>query len=366
MSKPKPHLEWDRGSGYDLFVSLMALHAPDQFGLRASWAAGVRSRLRAEDRQTLEVAHTFLRVPVRWLQSLSGPKDASSILRALAQVPPRERLERLAGAVGVPDDALPLIKQVAARGSWSQEDLEALREVFRRSEYELPRAKSLAAMLDTWSRPEQFGQAYLAALEAYYQAFFFEEEKRISPALEAALQSARRLSREVSVEELFETLSNGVHAGPLLEKEGLVLAPSYWLTPFIIIVELDEQRTFVLFGARPAEESLVPGEDVPDTLVRGLKALADPTRLRILRYLAHEQLTPSDLARRLRLRPPTVIHHLNALRLAGLVHLTLKDRQDRGYTARLQAAGSLFEHLQEFLQDTGEDEMPAGDAGDRT
>ncbi len=364
MTEPKPHIEWDHGSGYDLFISLMALHAPDQFGLRASWAAGVRSRLRAEDRQTLEAAHTFLRVPVRWLQSLSGQKDASSILRALAQVPPRERLERLAGSAGVPNEALPLITQIATRGSWAQEDLEALREIFRRSDHELPRAKILTTMLDTWSRPEQFGQAYLAALEAYYQAFFFEEEKRISSALDAALQSARRLSREVSFEELFETLSHGVHAGPLLKKEVLVLVPSYWLTPFIIPVELDEQRTFVLFGARPAEESLIPGESVPDTLVRGLKALADPTRLRILRYLAHEQLTPSDLARRLRLRPPTVIHHLNALRLAGLVHLTLTEQEDRGYTARLAAANSLFEHLQEFIQDAGEDEVTARDTGD--
>ena len=70
--------------------------------------------------------------------------------------------------------------------------------------------------------------------------------------------------------------------------------------------------------------SLVPGELVPDALYQPLKALADPTRLRILRYLSDEPLTPAALARRLRLRSPTVIHHLDALRLARLVILTLE------------------------------------------
>ncbi|NJN55024.1 MAG: ArsR family transcriptional regulator, partial [Anaerolineae bacterium] len=49
---------------------------------------------------------------------------------------------------------------------------------------------------------------------------------------------------------------------------------------------------------------------------------------RILKYLSEEPLTPAELARRLRLRPPTVIHHLDALRLARLVHVTLSQQGD--------------------------------------
>ena len=51
-----PHLAWDQGSAYELFVSLMVLHDPERFGLRASWAAGVRSRLPAAERKLLEDA----------------------------------------------------------------------------------------------------------------------------------------------------------------------------------------------------------------------------------------------------------------------------------------------------------------------
>ena len=90
-----------------------------------------------------------------------------------------------------------------------------------------------------------------------------------------------------------------------------------------MLTTLDEETALFVYGARPADMSLVPGELVPDALYQALKALADPTRLRILRYLSDEPLAPAQLARRLRLRPPTVIHHLDALRLARLVIVTL-------------------------------------------
>ncbi len=87
---------------------------------------------------------------------------------------------------------------------------------------------------------------------------------------------------------------------------------------------------------------------VPDVLFRSMKALADPTRLRILRYLSAEPLTPAELARRLRLRAPTVVHHLHHLRLAGLVYLTLEN-EGRRYQARRQAVDEACRMLEEYL-----------------
>jgi hypothetical protein len=40
----------------------------------------------------------------------------------------------------------------------------------------------------------------------------------------------------------------------------------------------DQATMLLLFGGRPAETGLVPGELVPDAMLRALKALADPTR----------------------------------------------------------------------------------------
>jgi DNA-binding transcriptional ArsR family regulator len=93
---------------------------------------------------------------------------------------------------------------------------------------------------------------------------------------------------------------------------------------------------------------LIPGELVPDALFQALKALADPTRLRIMRYLSAEPLTPAELSRRLRLRAPTVIHHLHALRLARLVHLTI-GHEGRRYEARREAVTTAFHLLDSYL-----------------
>ena len=100
--------------------------------------------------------------------------------------------------------------------------------------------------------------------------------------------------------------------------------------------------------------SVIPGETLPDGLVRSLKALADPTRLKILFYLSHESLTPSELARKLQLRAPTVIHHLNDLRLASLVELSLEHNEKR-YAIRQQALPSTFDNLSAFLKGNSEE-----------
>ena len=57
-------LSWNYGSAFDLFTSLHVLHQPARFGLRAAWAAGVRSRLSGEDRETLEQAEAALWIPL--------------------------------------------------------------------------------------------------------------------------------------------------------------------------------------------------------------------------------------------------------------------------------------------------------------
>jgi DNA-binding transcriptional ArsR family regulator len=111
----------------------------------------------------------------------------------------------------------------------------------------------------------------------------------------------------------------------------------------------------VLFGARPAEVALVPGEVVPDAMLRALKALSDPTRLLILRYLSDQPLTPSQLARKLRLRAPTVTHHLSALRLAGLVYVSLDEEEEKRYTVREAVVADTFKSIHKFISLKGEE-----------
>jgi DNA-binding transcriptional ArsR family regulator len=246
-----------------------------------------------------------------------------------------------------------LYREVAARGAWQPADLERLKPFFKGRPWPLA-PRRLEAILHAWAQSADFGRLLLPALQVYHQVFFHEEEQRIRPALKEALQHARDLSQRLPLADLLEELSQGVRFSPQqLDTPQVILAPSYWSTPLLFYGRVNETSRLFLFGARPASASLVPGEVVPDSLLNSLKALSDATRLRILRYLIAAPQTPAQLSRRLRLRAPTVVHHLSELRLAGLVQLTIdipeRKKGERRYAVRKEAVEQLCALLQDFL-----------------
>ena len=346
-----PKLNWDWGTAYDLFISLNVLHEPHRFGLRGSWAAGVRSRLGAEAREVLEDANTLVKIPILWTYQLPDPKDSATALWTLGQISPKERLPALTITPETSTQMEEVLREVAERGSWNKKDQEELRDCYQ-EKGPGPKPKVLAMILDWWSHPKEFGGKYLAALQSYYQVFFAEEEARILPVLQESLEQGKALAEKLNMPDLVENLSQGLRFASLPELSELILAPSYWSTPLVVFINMGKDRMLLVYGARPAQSSLVPGEFVPDSLVRSLKALADPTRLKILYYLAQKPDTPAHLSKRLRLRAPTVIHHLNALRLAGLVYLTVEADEERRYAVRTEMVSVTCKNLQEFL---GED-----------
>jgi DNA-binding transcriptional ArsR family regulator len=309
-SYQKPSVQWSLGTAYDLFASLHVLHHPQRFGLRLSWAAGVRSRLTPFQRSTLEESQNlFFNSPIAWVSSLPEPRDAETVLRALSQIKPAERLTTLAYHVDVLPKLLEMLGTVKTRGSWNQGDLDQLQKYYPLKEYP-PSAEELVTALNWWSRAGEFGERYLDAMQAYISVFFADE---------------------------------------------VVFAPSYWSTPLVMYDSAVLKHWVVLFGARPAAVALVPGELVPDAMLRVLKALSDPTRLLILRYLSDQPLTPSQLAKKLRLRAPTVTHHLSALRLAGLVYVSLDQAEEKRYTVRESVIADTYKSIHKFLTIKGEE-----------
>jgi DNA-binding transcriptional ArsR family regulator len=354
-------LQWDLGTAYDLFVSLTVLHDPADFGVRGAWAAGVRARLPAEHREALERGQLLVHVPLHWIHALPDPKNVTTVLWALEQIAPAERLPLLALSPDIPIEMAERLQEVAARQTWGDQERQALTDAYHQATkgdeaIKMPSAEKLEIILNAWATAEEFGEQFLRALRAYHELFFAEEERRIRPALEQALARAQELAAGLDLSDLLEELSQGLRFDVPPEASKLVLAPSYWCTPLIFFGRVSSDRDMWLFGARPADASLVPGEMVPESLLRSLKALSDPSRLRILHDLSHEPLTPSELARRLRLRAPTVTHHLKILRLAGLVQLTLGEaRTTRCYAARPGGVTAACASLLEFLE-TDEDE----------
>lgn len=349
---------WDWGTAYDLFCSLRVLHEPGHYGLRPSWAAGVRSRLPAVHREILEQVHRFIFIPKKWIFGLPGseeglPKNGEMVLWYLSQLSPEDRLIHLIESSGLPSGAVDILRAVSLRGSFTIRDQDNLRDAYP-SDRTKPRPKNITAIFEFVSRSGESGERYLAALKAYQRVFYAEEENRIQPLLKDAVLEAQALASQLSLEDLIEKLSRGVRIGVDPSIRQWIFVPSYWISPLVSIDPLEDGNTFFIFGGRPADVSLVPGENVPEGLLRAFKAIGDPTRLRILKYLAQENITPAEIARRLRLRAPTVTHHLNVLRLAGLVNLTLEDGNDRQYTARMEAIKEIIAGFDDFLADKTE------------
>ena len=343
-----PTITWDWGTAYDLFASLRVLHEPGHYGLRPSWAAGVRSRVPSQHREILEQVQSFLFLPRKWFLDLPAPKDGEAVLWVLSQIAPEERMMTLVAGSGAPHAVLDILQEVARRGRWGAEDQEALKDAYSPDKTP-PRPKILTVMLKIFSDAAASGERYLAALKAYQQVFFAEEEKHIQPLLEDAVRNAKILASELPFDELIEALSHGVRLEAKSEYPEWIFVPSYWISPLVSFDRLSDERAIFMFGGRPVDVALIPGDIVPDGILRSLKTLADPTRMRILCYLSHEDITPAELSRRLRLRAPTVTHHLNALRLAGLVYLTLGEKNTRRYAARLDAIDEMHASLKDFL-----------------
>lgn len=346
-----PHIEWDLGTAYDFFISLKALTSPNDFGLRPAWAAGVRARLPNSERETLEKEIIFLEFPFHWIHELPEPKDGAAVLNALESIAPEERLAVLSFMPGVKLEYQEILHRVREQEAWSDEDAKAFQALMGHEKGDAEKAKSklVENTMDAWSRAAEFGEALLQAYKTYYEVFFAEEENRIRPALEKALDEAKTMAGRLSLQDLMEELSKGVRMEEEFNSKVVVLSPSFWGAPLLIFGFSTDDIAFIAFGGRPPEASLVPGEVVPEDLMRALKALSDPTRLRILRYLSEQALSPSQLARRLRLRASTVVHHLKVLRLAALVQLNLGPGKDKKYAAREDQISAASHELHAFL-----------------
>jgi ArsR family transcriptional regulator len=92
-----------------------------------------------------------------------------------------------------------------------------------------------------------------------------------------------------------------------------------------------------------------------------LKALADPTRLRIVGYLAQRELCVCDLEELLGISQSMTSHHVGVLRRAGLLLQRREERDIRWVYYRLnpEAVESLKDQFNGLLDLSGFDSAPA-------
>lgn len=344
---PHTKIVWDFGTAYDFFLSLNVLHNPEIFGLKPSWAAGVRSRISIEHRKTIDLAVTVMAMPHYFVHSLPKPKSCEIALDAISKIPAAMRLSALYFRANDPKELREILQSTTAKIKWTPAEKSLICDYFNSNDLD-PNSNNLDQLHHIWSTRDKFGEAYLAALKAHYENFFAEEEQRILPVLKQGLSFAQMRAGSLPLPAMLEELSSGVRYRDVGNFANIHLAPSFWSSPYLVLEELDDNAMLMLFTARPENMALIPGEIVPDVLINGLQALADPTRLRILRQLSHSPQTTADLCRALRLRPPTVAHHILELRKAGIVQVTAGQHGDRQYATRFEGFDTIQDLLSNF------------------
>lgn len=348
-------LEWDYGTAYEIIYSLHTILRPKEHGVPAPWAAGVRKRLSPQSQADLKALFSppfgyLAYSPLHLVLEMDQPKTVDRFLDRMQAIPDDE-FSRRAHLPLVSDDSLQrLINKGVNRKAITDADVEEYRHLITQGGRIPPTAAEVRRFFSDVADPANTKRRWLALLREYQAVFFAEEEKRARPVLEKMLEQAQKLSRTTPVPELIEKLSNGVTISRDLDLRRLVLVPSIWLHPFAVRFELADRELFITWGAHPSGYRLVPGETVPDDALLVLRALGDPTRLRLLRLIAAEPRSPQSLAIELKLSLPTVSHHIRELRVAGLVRWEIagKGRESR-YTVRWQSAERAFQQLEEFV-----------------
>jgi DNA-binding transcriptional ArsR family regulator len=209
---------------------------------------------------------------------------------------------------------------------------------------------------------------YRAILESVWKAARSGWE---TDGVEATATAAAEWSRLLDEGADFRTLLGRQHIWPgrpeldeladsAAEDGRLVLSPG-WYFGEIHMIELDGM-VFLGRGVRTEDQEAVRRETA--TRVAGrLKALADPTRLGILLWLAKHPASVTEIASHFELSQPTVSGHVQLLREAGLLEDRLAGRRSKLIVPRERLKGliddaessmlRLFPQGAEFVQRSG-------------
>ena len=321
MARQRLRLEIDASPAYELILSLAAAAARGE-GEAARFAGGC-------DMVWAHVLTVAYQLP--------PPRDIPALLEAVAAIHPRElRLRLLGYYVRWFRRATPPEVIAAAAGG----DRAAAAR-FRETSYpdDARWQSALAALLPLGA--EETRRRLLAVLRTGRDGF----SAGYDPAVLAAEVAARRAqARSLPAERILAGVMDGWEYVPEPGINALLLIPSAAIWPDAHV--FDHQETKIVCYPVAAGGRAGP-EPPPDSLLRLGQALGDPSRLRVLRLLAAEELTATELAARLGVALTTLLHHLGRLREAGLVAAPPAGR--RSYRLRREALAQVGPALERYL-----------------
>lgn len=163
---------------------------------------------------------------------------------------------------------------------------------------------------------EETKTSLLELLSGWYEHVFPEIAPDFVSLAERDAEAKRELIRAVSPEQVVERVAPGIQWAPGPEVDRVLLFPSYAPRPWVYMSEYERVKIF----CPPITVDRTPtrGDD-PAELVRIYKALADESRLRLLKRLQEGPISLAEAAQEVGLAKSTTHHHLAILRQAGFV-----------------------------------------------
>ena len=189
------------------------------------------------------------------------------------------------------------------------------------------------AATQLFDAPSELLARFANLLEEYWSEAFAAEWQRIEPKLAESVEDAgRRIARDgvfafltgLAPQLRIEPGNTGFgldiphhHRTTLTPENALLLVPSFYVWPHVRI-NCDPPWPLVLVYRAPQLVESMRQSTQPE-LVRMLRALGDPTRLRILQQIARRPRSTQELAPVVGLSEPGTSKHLRALAEAGLL-----------------------------------------------
>jgi|GEM_PF-2057374 DNA-binding transcriptional ArsR family regulator len=193
---------------------------------------------------------------------------------------------------------------------------------------------AVAAARLAWTDPERLLRRFIDLLQGYWESAFAAEWERLGPRLETV---ARRDARTVASRGVFAVL-DGRFADTVVDAEAgwflrhsphehevrpsrrrpATFVPSVYVWPHVR-VNCDAPWPLAVIYPPADVRADARAEPVPPTLSRALRALAEPTRLQLLRAIGGRPRSTEELAHLVGLSAAGTSKNLSLLARAGLV-----------------------------------------------
>lgn len=344
---PGVHVRVEASCVYDFLAALFAVHRHGrglQFDCPDPWVRSARRALGAALLRDLRVfagGRALFVSLVALLERQAADPGVPRFLRRVEATPAEELvLLLLAGSRAALPAREHLRTALASRGAARARALRAFAQAFPE---ELGR---LQAVRVARTEPEVVRARLVRLLRTFYEAVYAREEERVRERVRADAEAKRRRLAHLPAEAFVEEATGGWVPDPAATPE-VVVAPSWFVRPYLLVADHVGTRTYVVPVAEASSE-----EDAEDRVLRVARALADESRLRILRMLARQEMYAQQVAQALGTSHVTALHHLATLRAARLVRV-VERRHQRYYQVRPDALREASRALEDLVRPGG-------------